>query len=282
MCGGWLPLLRALLLLCLLAPLPSPGVELPLEIIELRHRQAEDVLPALRPLVAPGGSVSGLRHKLFIRSTAENLAQLRAVLSELDLPAVRLLISVRQSSESLDDRFRADVHGRIGNERVRIERPPPVGGARSPGATVSIGDGRREEARQAVQRVQTIDGGQAYIHAGVSLAVPLRRLWLTAGGAVLSDTVIWRDLGTGFNAVPRIAGDRVSIEISPYDERPLSADGTAEIRRLSTTVEGRLGEWIALGASAQDAADARQGILTRESRETSRRNEVWLKVERLD
>ncbi|WP_114649572.1 secretin N-terminal domain-containing protein [Pseudothauera hydrothermalis] len=280
--GRWLFWFRALILLGLLAPWSLPAAELPLEIIELRHRQAEDLLPVLRTMVAPGGRVSGMQHKLFIRSTADNLAQLRAALAELDQPAVRLLISIRQSAAQIEHRRGADVHGRIGNERISIESPPAGAGMRNSGVELQIGGGYRQHNMQAVQQVQTIEGGQAYIHTGVSVPVPLRRRWLSADGVVLSDTVIWRDLGTGFNAVPRILGDRVRIEISPYDEEPLSVPGAAAVRRLSTTVEGRLGEWIALGASALDGADTEAAITSREAAEASRSNALWLKVERLD
>jgi len=99
--GRWLFWLRALILLGLLAPWSLPAAELPLQIIALRHRQAEDLLPVLRTLVAPGGRVSGMQHELFIHSAADNLTQLRAALAELDQPVVRLLISVRQSAAQI-------------------------------------------------------------------------------------------------------------------------------------------------------------------------------------
>src|ERR1051325_6900097 len=66
-----------------------------LEIIGLRHRTAEQVLPSLRPLVEPGGTVSGQGTELFVRTSPSNLAELRRALDALDRPQRRLLISVR-------------------------------------------------------------------------------------------------------------------------------------------------------------------------------------------
>lgn len=274
--------MRRVLVACWLLAFAGPVIaEPPLEIVELRHRPAEEVVPVLRALLAPGGSLSAFGHRLFVRTTPANLAELRAVLAEIDRPAARLLISVRQTAQGADERREASVSGRIGSDRTGIELPP-ADPWRAPGVTVRIEDGRRSSDSQTVQQVQTVDGGQARIHAGVSQPLPLRRLWLAPDGAVISETVIWRDLGTGFIATPRIVGERVSIDIAPYDEERAARDGAAHVRRLVTTVEGRLGEWIAVGAGARDAAQRHRGILSGQTYDGSSTNEIWLKVERLE
>ena len=49
-----------------------------LEIIPLRHRTVEQVLPVLRPLLEPGGTLSGSRGQLILRASPANLAEIRA------------------------------------------------------------------------------------------------------------------------------------------------------------------------------------------------------------
>src|ERR687887_2073260 len=66
-----------------------------LEIIGLRHRTAEQVLPALRPLLEPGATLSGQGTQLFVRTSPANLAELRRALESIDRPQKRLVISVR-------------------------------------------------------------------------------------------------------------------------------------------------------------------------------------------
>src|SRR5438105_7458395 len=72
-----------------------------LEIIPLRHRTAEQVLPALQGLVEPGGTLSGQGSQLIVRTTPANLAEIRRALAAIDTPARRLQISVR-FDDSLD------------------------------------------------------------------------------------------------------------------------------------------------------------------------------------
>jgi type II secretory pathway component GspD/PulD (secretin) len=67
-----------------------------LEVIELRHTTAERVLPALRPLLEPGGVLTGQRSQLIVRTSPRNLEELRRALAALDAPARRLMISVRE------------------------------------------------------------------------------------------------------------------------------------------------------------------------------------------
>src|SRR5690348_3741880 len=66
-----------------------------LEIIGLRYRTAEQVIPVLKPLVEPGGTLSGQGTQLFVRTSPANLAELQRALESIDRPAKRLQISVR-------------------------------------------------------------------------------------------------------------------------------------------------------------------------------------------
>src|SRR5512147_1566393 len=75
-----------------------------LEVIELRHRTAEQVLPDLRPLLEPGAVLTGQRNHLIVRTSAQNLAEIRRALDALDRPARRLVISVRFDDAATDER----------------------------------------------------------------------------------------------------------------------------------------------------------------------------------
>jgi hypothetical protein len=59
-------------------------------------------------------------------------------------------------------------------------------------------DSRSSGSERVAQQVQVVEGGKAYINVGTSVPVPLRQVVLTPGGAIVSETVVYRDLGTGF------------------------------------------------------------------------------------
>lgn len=214
-----------------------------LEVIELRHTTAERVIPALRPHLEPGGVLTGQRNQLIVRTSPENLAELRRALAALDRPARRLEISVR--FEGSDERARASLEAdaRISNRGSRVE--------------IRASESRGLGAERVDQRLQVLEGGRAVIATGESRPLQLR------DGAIVQDIV------TGFEVLPRLAGDMVILDIAPQRQSPAAA-GAVQTMGAATTVRARLGEWVELGGievASQTLAASR----------ASRR--IWLKVE---
>lgn len=250
-----------------------------LEVLPLQHRSVEEVLPVLRPLVEPGGSLSGMNNQLFLRASERNRAEIRKALAAMDVPARRLVIRVATDLSQTEQYRGGRVQGSLGNDRVRIGNAD-TGGSNQVRAQVY--DSRSATAGGGTQMVQTVDGGRAYIQVGTSLAVPMRQVVLGPGGAVVSETVEYRDVGRGFYAEPRVRGDRVSVDISQQSDAPgRRGDASIQVQRLSTTVSGRLGEWLQLGGTGQEASSRRQGTLSLSTSEVRESRGIWLMVEEL-
>ena len=62
-----------------------------MEIIELRHKTLDQVLPALLPLVEPGGTLTGMNNQLFLRASPRNRSDIKRVLAAIDTPTRRLI-----------------------------------------------------------------------------------------------------------------------------------------------------------------------------------------------
>ncbi|MBM3391164.1 MAG: hypothetical protein FJY34_04210 [Betaproteobacteria bacterium] len=275
------------LLLALLAGLAHAQQQL--EIINLRSRTAEQVLPQLRPFVEPGGTLSGMNNQIFIRASDANRRQIRELLAAIDRPPRRLVISVRQDADSTSAARGGEVSGRISSGDVRVEsRRTVVGGA---GVEVRRGDdvvrgqvydSRGSSTDRVSQQVQVVEGGRAFINVGTSVPVPLREVVMGPGGAVVSESVVYRDIGSGFYTEPQLAGDNVTLTISPTHDTPgRYGPGSANIQRLTTTVSGRLGEWIDLGGSVEERSGEQAGVLRYSTRSGSTGRRVQLRVEEL-
>lgn len=222
-----------------------------LEILPLRHRSAEEVIEALRPLLEEGGSISGMGTKVMIRASAANRADLRKALAALDTAPRRLTITVVH-----DNAVAAERGGRTWSSRAASERSD--------------------------QRVQVMEGGSVFIRVGHALPVPLRQVAVGPAGAIVSEAIVYHDLGSGFLARPRLAGDRVSLDISPQQAAVSNTDPAAvRSMELVTTVSGRLGEWIELGAANQDLSAERAGGARYANRGSVEARRVLLKVEEL-
>lgn len=238
-----------------------------LEVLTLRYRGAEQLLPQLQPLVEPGGMLTGSGDKLFLRTSNRNMADIRQVVEALDRPLRRLMITVRHGGTAAGEKVGA------GATVILAPGDSSVRGR--------IGERRYTSRESVAQQVQTVEGGRAFINVGQSLLLPFRQVVLTPAGAVVTETVVQHDIGTGFHAEPRLAGDTVTLDISPRHDTPGSVPGSSNVQRLSTTVSGRLGEWIALGGATRDASSEKGGTLHYGTRSAQGDQQVWLKVEEL-
>ena len=287
--------MRRLLLLFFCLPLFAVAQQA-MEIIPLRHRTVEQVIPALQPFVEPGGALSGMNNQLILRGSARNREQIKQALAAMDTPVRRLMIRVSQNRDADSRQQGGELSGNVGlGSNVRIIQPPA--GAVLQGNTrielrrgdSSINartyDTRSTHDTRSNQLVQVVEGGRAFIQIGQSLPLPLRQVMFGANGVVLTDSTVYRDIGQGFYAVPQLAGDRVTLEISPQFDTPgnpaYGGANAVNTQRLSTTVSGRLGEWIELGGSSQQAGGRERGNSGVSSSELRDNRSVWLLVEEL-
>lgn len=251
-----------------------------LEIIDLRHRPAEEVVPLLRPFLAPGGTLTGQRGQLFIRTTPANLAELKKLLAELDKTLRQLQITVLQGEA---------VH--LAEDEARLNADTTTGGR----GRVALGEKtapesielrvRRSRSRnrsEDVQRVRVMEGNPATIYLGQSIPVASRSITTTPGGVQSSDTIEYRQVATGFAVVPRISGDSVTLEIATQRDRlSNSGGGRIDFQGVQTTVSGRLGEWIEIGGAVSLETQRRSGVIYRSTDQSSDTRRVLLKVEEL-
>jgi len=261
---------RVFLILLLFFSLPAWAQQL--EIIELKSKTVDEVLPVLLPLVEPGGSLNGMNNQLFLRASPRNRADIKRVLASIDTPTRRLVIRISQNRSAEDSARGAEAGGQV-----------VLGSTRRSNVEARVWDTKSVRGESAAQMVQTVEGGQAFIQIGRSLALPMRQVVLGPGGAVINETVVYRDVGRGFYAVPHLNGQRVSLEIS---QRADSVDaygrGAINTQRLSTTVSGRLGEWIELGGGGSQAAASQDGAMTRSTSDARDNRAIWLMVEEVE
>lgn len=248
----------ALILLAVLTAVAVPAVaQNALEIIALRHRTADQVIPVLQPLIEPGGSLSGQGTQLFVRVSPANLSDIKLALESVDRPLKRLMISVRLDQSA--DLASRDVgaSGRISNRGSNVE--------------IRAEDNRVRAEERVDQRVQTMEGGRAMIMTGASRPVRQRQFIHTPAGVISQEVTVVQEQASGFEVIPRLAGHTVHVEIA--QQRP--------DQRAASSVSGRLGEWFELGAVAVNATRDTSGIASRGQASGGETRRVWIRVDEI-
>lgn len=217
-----------------------------LEVISLRYRTADQVIPVLQPLLEPGGALSGQYNQLIVRTSPGNLAQIRAVLDSIDRPPRRLMVSVRFDRAEDTARSSVQTDARVSDRGSSIN-------VRASGSNAATDE-------RVDQRMQVLEGGQAYISTG--------------------EARIQGEAASGFAVMPRVSGSTVFLDIATQQEA-FSRGGAIQGQRASSTVSGRLGEWIELGGVSVNSASGATSALSSRDRARTEDRRIWLKVEEI-
>ena len=265
-----------------------------LEIIALKHRSAEEVLPVIRPLLDQGDAASGMNYELILRTSPRNLEQIRRLLESIDVAPRRLKITVLQNVDSETVARLTEVSGNVGLSReVQIAVP---GSGDSRGLNVELGQGqdrlkaraistRSLEDERNTQQLQVLEGNRALVRSGQSVPVPQRQVIQNQWGTRVIDSTQYQEAGSGFYVLPRISGDRVTLEISAQNDALVPGSGdqpTVSVQQASSTVSGRLGEWLEVGGLGQQKNHDDSTLSTRGTSRTREQRNVLIRVEEVE
>ena len=138
--------------------------------------------------------------------------------------------------------------------------------------------------QNSIQQVSVLEGGTASMSIGQTLMPPLHQVFVgnngIASGVGYSETVVMRDVGSGFTVTPRSHGQQmIQVEIALQQELPNVDSLNTSSTRLVTTVSGPLGQWILIGG-ARRQEDRHQADLVRNGTRTGAiERSMWVRVD---
>ena len=194
------------------------------EVVNLSNRTSADLLPIAQNFVGKNGKVSAYGNQLIVEASASKIQNLEDLLSQLDKPARRLLITVDTRDSNLSET--------APNTRV-------ISTASRDGGT---------------QQIQTTEGTPAFIQTGQS--VPLTSTQTDAYGRLLTQTD-YHNVTQGFYVTASVTGETVHLAISTTRDR-MSREQPDVVNTQSsdTHVSGPLGQWITLaGTNGRNQTD---------------------------
>ena len=283
----------SLLLFFNLATLPvTSAQQLVTEVIPLGYRSINEVIPLVRPLVKPSGSVTGMQGQLVVTATPRQLADIRSVLGKLDRSPVRLLISVRRGQSRTGQQGSVSVQGRTGN--IAINNGDAAVGSRDDDQhldkqylSINMKSHARAAEENITQQVLVLEGREAYISTGEITPVRNRGAIAGPGGLYRYDNTEFYPAVTGFYAIPRLNGDEVFLEMNTVSRQHnnLKISGylpqpTVAVSNINTSVSGKLGEWMVIGNIDQSGAITNRGIAVLSRQQESASMTISVRVEK--
>ena len=223
--------------------------------IQLQNRPAAEVIPIVEPLLGPGDAISGHGFKIFLRASPQTAAEVRGVIESLDVAAKSLLISVFQGR-------RSDLEKQAFSGVIRIENG-------TLGGVVAAQASRQNSESGPVHRLRVTEGTRAYIETGSQLPFYSR-----AGSRDYASAT------SGFYVLPRIHGESVTLEISPFrNSASRTNDGSIETLQAETTISGRLGEWLPLGGVSERIERSRSDGVSQSTARGGQQDSIWIRAD---
>lgn len=256
---------RLMILLLLLASTPA----LALQIIELSWRQASELQNALQAQLQQDERLSALDNKLIIDASPAREQQLAALARQLDVRPVSLRLEVSQSTSSRQNQSGIQLQGNISLGRI-------LPGSPGNGIALSAQQDSRNQSGQILQSLTLLDGRSGFIQTASSR--PLPWLLLTPQGNIVRGSS-WQEAVSGFYALPHLQGERVLIELAVSQQA--FAGSQRQGNQLSTTVSGRLGEWIEVGSIGRDEQGRSSLLIGSGQQRLSDRQSVRVRVQAL-
>ena len=252
----------------------------PLQIIDLKNRTADEIIPVIRPMLKPNDAITGTGFQLFIRTDSKTLDEITRLLQVMDKAPRNLVIKVRNNLDSVSKSTEINTSGNyeVGSD-VRVvvgDRPP-----REEGTKVRINSNKNTTSRDTEHMIRVIEGGKAFITAGEIRPYEHRTIIRHRNGVSVYDSVDYQDVTSGFYVSPRLTGNgNVSLQVQPhYRTVNDKHKGTVDVQEADTTLEARLGEWVQIGGIDTDQSSKDSGILSTSRNATEKQSAIFIKVE---
>ena len=238
------PLIAGLMMLLSLSALADT------QVITLQNRTSADLLPVAQNFIGKDGNVTVYGNQLIVEAPAQKIQGLEDLLSQLDTPARRLLITVDTSDTNLPD----------SNSNTRVY------------STASRDGG--------VQQIQATEGVPALIQTGQS--IPQTSTQTDAYGRFSTQTA-YRNVTKGFYITASVTGETVHLAISTNRDRMSQEQpDVVNVQSTDTQVSGPLGQWITVaGISGRNLA-GQQGQTRTYSTQSRDDMTLRVKVDALD
>lgn len=251
---------RILLSLALLATAVATAATI--DVIQLRHRNADELLPLLTPHLSSAASITGAADRLVVRAEPTEITQLRRLVAELDQPRRNISVRLRRGSDASGA---ADGYS--------------LGGDSRRGGRLRVYSSESAHAETGEQQIRGLEGKPVQIATRTLLPVTEHVVWLGRQSAGAIEQTRLLELDGGLYALPRLHDDTVEVDILVQDRSkrdPLAA------RQVVSTVSGRLGEWIPFARTDASSRDNSRGLVYRSEGARRQADTLWLRVDVLD
>ncbi len=255
--------------------------------IQLQNRPAEEIIPIVKPMLGTDDAISGQGFRIFLRSSPQTLSQVKEMIDLLDIAAKTLQISVFQGNtrglSALDIGANIQIESDDASIDIGTDKNKKGGGSITYSTSNGSGSINSTSTRMRLQdnpihQIRVTEGTEAYIETGEQIPYFSGTHWITPG--TVAGGIEYKDVTTGFYVLPRIHGDNVTLQVSPFkNSQGNTRGGNIETQSANTTITGRIGEWILIGGASEQIKRSQSGAASYSSTQSRTNESIWIKAD---
>jgi len=269
----------------------SVAESMKIEIIPMKNRMVEDVIPIIKPLIIRGGTVTGMNNQLIVKTTPSNIELIKSVLEQIDNAHRKLLISVKRSNNNNINTEEDGFSIKFDSKNIKIKAPD----ISEEGAIVQNKNGKRnviryrksyeefQEQEDNIFYVNALEGNPAFINMGQLIPVRNQTTVVTSGATVVQENIEHHNVSSGFYVTPKLQGKNVTLAISPHFAKINQKEkNIINVQNISTTIYGKLGEWMPIGGVDQSQNSSDKKNLVNKKQYGNEKSSIFVKVEEVE
>jgi type II secretory pathway component GspD/PulD (secretin) len=244
-----------------------------MEIIPLSNRPASEIYPIVAPLLDTSDSLIPNGFNLIVKTTPTKLRELKTVIKKLDNALTNLTITVVQTQDFNAEQLNAGLGIDI---NLVVNNPSQSQG--------NVEGHYQQQYRQNnienQQVLMTLEGTAAHIKVGRHHPIKRTQVYYSIfGERIVSQQTQLIEASTGFVVLPRLNGEQVILEISPWSDT-LQGNSNINTQEVTTTLRTHLGEWVEIGAVNQQYNSEATKNLSYQQGSYTKRLRILVKVEK--
>jgi len=274
----------AALLAGLLAGIPALAGEQDLQVLPLRHRAADQLAAAIGPLLAADEVLVPAGDRLLLRARPTTVAQVQALLAELDRPRRSLQLQLRLHSS-------AAAASADGQTPIRVQR----GSERQVARAVSVGQEGWPATEHSISTVRVLEDGEAWVSLrhlqGLpAIGAPLLTVAVRGPQPIPSDLAArvilmpslqqppWRHAGGSLRVAPQLRGETVVAELTVVAAAAADPNGRG-LLGFQGQVQLPLGRWFRIAHATASGELHLDPPSYPDAVASSRQAEIWARFE---
>lgn len=264
------------------------------EIITLKYRLPDEMIPMVQPFLSKDAKIKGFEDKLIIQASNDNMAMIKKLIEEMDVPPKKLFISVSNGHDKPSEIMTLSPNGEVNF------------GSEESGSSATVYSTSRQSDRQ-VDSIQVNDGQTASFKSGVTIPLIQQSYFENAqfsanyrandpstgararGRAQGTDQTMgqsydYQNLENGIFVRPQVIGTQVKLHILTQNDQPSSnfsdpSQPSYTTFKGLTTMTVPLGKWVYFGGNqTQQFSPSGLSAHTSDSSDQSKRD-VWVRVD---